>query len=74
VTYDDELEQDYDSITEADRPPPQGPPPSPAIVDAAWALVRERPRLLGEPWHLYSKVRSQGLSITYDQIRMALSV
>jgi hypothetical protein len=72
VTYDDELEQDHIPITEADRPAPKGPPPSPAVVDAVWALVSENPRRLGEPWRLYDEVRSQGLAVTLDQIRLAL--
>jgi hypothetical protein len=72
VTYDDELVQDFIPITEADRPPPQGPPPSKEIVDAVWALVGDNERLLSTPGRLCDEVRERGLTVTRDQIRLAL--
>lgn len=74
MTYDDELEHVFFPITEADRPPPTGPPPSQEIVDAVWALVSENPRRLGEWARCYDELRSQGIPATRDQIRLAFLV
>lgn len=72
MTYDDELEQDHIPITEADRPAPIGPPPSPEVIDAVWTLIRENPRLLGRSGRLYDEIRELGLTATRSQIIMAM--